>query len=129
MTLLLDPDIRDWVVLPLFLIMIAAGLLRVYVGQLLQGDKQKMKAIPQRAQNLMRQTIKIRSGSSHYITTWKWHVRKQHYVILLQQEAEWCEAEHKKKEEEGDASDDPMSAMMNNPLGMLKGNMAFMVQK
>jgi hypothetical protein len=128
MTLLLDPDIRDWVVLPLFVIMIAAGLLRHYVGTLLQGDKTAAAVIPQRAQNLMRQTTKIRSGAGHYMPTWKWYVRKQHYAELLREQAAWCEQEHTKAAAKAADDSDPMSAMMNNPLGMLKGNMVGMVQ-
>lgn len=130
MTLLLDPDIRDWVVLPLFVIMVAAGLLRHYVGTLLQGDKSQQTVIPQRVQNMLRQTMKIRSGAAHYMPTWKWYVRKQHYAVLLKEQAAWCEQEHVKAAEKAADSDatDPMSAMMNNPLGMIKGNMAFMVQ-
>jgi hypothetical protein len=125
MTLLLDPDIRDWVVLPLFVIMVAAGLLRHYVGILLQGPKAKTLPVPQRTQNLLRQTTKIRSGAAHYMVTWKWYVRKQHYVDMLRKEAEWCE---QIKQDEDDEAEDPMSAMMNNPMGMMKGNMVFMVQ-
>jgi hypothetical protein len=127
-TLLLDPDIRDWVVLPLFVIMIAAGLLRHYVGTLLQGDKTAAAVIPQRAQNFMRQTTKIRSGAAHYMPTWKWYVRKQHYAEQLRQQAAWCQCEQAAAADAAAADSDPMSAMMNNPLGMMKGNMAFMVQ-
>ena len=127
MTLLLDPDIRDWVVLPLFVIMVAAGLLRQSVGQLLQSPKQKTPVLAQRAQNVLQQCSRIRSGAAHYMTTSKWHVRKQHAVKVLQEEATWCEEQAAAAEENGEA-EDPMGAMMNNPLSMMKGNMAFMVQ-
>jgi len=135
-TLLLDPDIRDWVLLPLFVIMIATGLLRHYSGVLMSSSKQKSKPIPQRTQSLLRQATKIRSGASHYLPTYRWYVRKQHYAQLLRDEADWVEAEVRRREElggedgegDGDGDDDPMSAMMGNPMGMMKGNMAFMVQ-
>lgn len=131
MTLLLDPDIRDWVLLPLFAIMVGAGLLRHYSGVLLQGQRQKAKVMPQRVQNLLRQTAKIRSGASHYVPTYRWFLRKQHYIDLLKSEADWCLEEDARQKElgadGGTDDDDPMSAMMN-PMGMLKGNMAFMVQ-
>lgn len=144
-TLLLDSDIRDWVVLPLFVIMIAAGLLRHSVGVLLKADPQKIGFIQQRAQGTARHTSKLKSGASHYISTWKWQVRRTHYARLLQQTADWCESDEasaaakpKKmvKSEDGNlvevegadgGSDDPMASMMN-PLSMMKGNMAFMVQ-
>ena len=123
-TLLLDPDIRDWVVMPLFVIMIVAGLLRHYVGVLLQGEKKPLPVMAQRGQNLLSQTNKIRSSSSHYLTTWQWHVRKQHYAKMLREQADWMEDQDNES-----SSDDPMEAMMANPMGMMKGNMAFMVQK
>ena len=95
MTLLLDPDIRDWVVLPLFVIMVAAGLLRQYVGRWMQSAKVKTPLIASRSQNMLKQTTRIRSyGASHYMTTtWKWHLRRQHVVQQLRAEAEWCEEE------------------------------------
>jgi hypothetical protein len=128
MTLLLDPDIRDWVVLPLFVIMVAAGLLRQSVGQLLQSAKQKIPPTAQRAENVLKQTTKIRSGAAHYMTTWKWSGRKQHYRQLLLDEADWCDQQHEQEQSKEKDSDDPMNMMMNNPLSMMKGNMAFMVQ-
>lgn len=127
MTLLLDPDIRDWVVLPLFVIIVCAGLLRHSVSILLQGAKQKLPVHVQRTQNTLRQTTKIRSGACHYITTYKFYLRKQHYQQYLKDQAEFLVKEKEEKGAGGD-DDDPMAALMNNPMGMLGGNMAFMVQ-
>jgi len=144
-TLLLDSDIRDWVVLPLFVIMIAAGLLRNNVGVLLKPDPEKTNFIVQRAQSTGRHTVKLKSGASHYISSWKWQIRRIHYTKLLQETADWCESDEAKaagkpkklvKNEDGtvaeiqdpdDSSDDPFASMMN-PMSMMKGNMAFMVQ-
>ena len=130
MALLLDPAIRDWVVLPLFVIMIAAGLLRHYVSLLLQGSRTKLGKIPQRTQSKLRQVTKLRSGAAHYMSTWKFHARKQHYAQLLKDEATWAQAEHELQKQQADGDDDdddPMAALMN-PMGMMKGNMVFMVQ-
>jgi hypothetical protein len=69
----------------------------------------------------MRQTTRIRGNAAHFMTTYRWQLRKQQAIEMLKQEADRAE----KAEEEVD--DDPLSAMAN-PLGMLKGNMAFMVQ-
>jgi ER membrane protein complex subunit 3 len=144
-TLLLDSDIRDWVVLPLFVIMIAAGLMRHNVGVLLKADPQKTSFIQQRAHGTVRHTSKLKSGASHYISTWQWQVRRLHYAKLLQETAEWCESDEAQAaakpkkmtknedgtlveaEDPGKAADDPMSNLMN-PMSMMKGNMAFMVQ-
>ena len=126
MTLLLDPSIRDFVVLPLFLIMVSAGLLRFNVMQLLASDKQNTPVIASRCQSLLRQVMQVRMGAAHYMTTWKWHVCKQHAIQQLQTEAEW--AEQQQQDGADGAGDDPMAAMMNNPLSKMKGNMAFMIQ-
>mmetsp|Transcript_12810 Transcript_12810/g.24628 ORF Transcript_12810/g.24628 Transcript_12810/m.24628 type:complete len:292 (+) Transcript_12810:102-977(+) len=125
-TLLLDPDIRDWVVLPLFVIMVAAGLLRHYVGQWLTPAKTPLNPIVARQQATLKHVTKIRSPAGHYMSTWRWQVRKQHAVTVLQEQADWAEAAAEKQE--GTDDDDPMSSMMNNPMGMMQGNMAFMVQ-
>ena len=44
-TILLDSDIRDWVVLPLFVIMVSAGVLRMRMGALLQGQPKTSRII------------------------------------------------------------------------------------
>ena len=127
-TLLLDPDIRDWVVLPLFVIMVVAGLLRHSVGQWLMPSKTAANPVVARQQATLKHVTKIRSPAGHYMSTWRWQIRKNHAVKLLQEQADWAEDAQAKREEEGPEDDDPMSAMMNNPMGMLQGNMAFMVQ-
>jgi ER membrane protein complex subunit 3 len=121
-TLLLDPDIRDWVVLPLFVIMIVAGLLRHYIGVLLAGDKKPQSILAQRAQATQRQTGRIRSSAAHYLPTSAWAVKRDHYAKLLVEQAEWCETTTLPDSE----ADDPLAMM--NPMGMLKGNMTFMIQ-
>jgi len=127
-TLLLDPDIRDWVVLPLFVIMIAAGLLRIAVGQLLASPKEAIKPTAHRAEASLRHAVKIRSGASNYLPTCVWIKRKAQVRQMLQDEADWCDKQH--EEAAAKENDDPMAAMMGsgNPMNMMKGNMAFMVQ-
>lgn len=129
-TILLDPDIRDWVVLPLFVIMVAAGLLRHYVGLWMTAAKEPLNPVVSRQQATLRHVMKIRSPAGHYMSTWRWQVRKQHAMTLLQEQADWAEKAHEKMSKEGASGggeDDPMAAMMN-PMGMMKGNMVFMVQ-
>ena len=135
MTLLLDPDIRDWVVLPLFVIIVVAGLLRQEVSLYLQGAKTPVPAVFQRATTLLQQCSKVRSAATtNALTGTQWQVRKQHAIEMLRAEAAWLEAEHEKQQEEaagggaGAPSNDPMDAMMKNPMSMLGGNMVFMVQ-
>ena len=138
-TLFLDPAIRDWVVLPLFVVMVVAGLLRGLVGKYLAGPYEKSKTIGITCQNQMNRLTKIRSGASHYISTTRWHIRRLFVIQELTDQADHCIDQHEKKIEAekeleanggtvaADGDDDPMSAMMN-PMGMLKGNMVFMVQ-
>lgn len=122
MTLLLDPDIRDWVVLPLFVIIVFAGLLRQVVAQYMQGDKQPLPAVAQRAQSLARHCHALRTAAAHSMTTAQWHERRDQAVELLREEAKRLESL------DGEGQADPMEAMMANPMGMMGGNMAFMVQ-
>jgi len=102
---------------------------------------QSSKKVPQkvrfqRSQALRQQALKVQTNAAQYMTTAKWHARKQHAVELLRQEADYWEKvqqEKEKQQEDGNAQDDdedddPMSSAMMNPLNMLKGNMAFMVQ-
>ena len=107
--------------------MVVAGLLRGHVGQFLQASKAKRPLIYDRASHTLQHCSKIRSGAAHYIPTYQWYIRKQHYADVLQQQADWCD-QQADVDTSSDA-DDPMSMMMNNPMGMMKGNMAFMVQK
>lgn len=139
MTVLLDPDIRDWVVLPLFVIMVITGLLRQSVGMLFSNAKVKIPYVCQRGQYMLQQTTRlVRTSAGHYMTTHQYNVRKEHTIQLLQQQLEWCENEKVKQQEEAEnddgsssnnnAASDPMADMMANPMKMMGGNMFFMVQ-
>jgi ER membrane protein complex subunit 3 len=122
-TLLLDPDIRDWVVLPLFVMIVFAGLLRQIVAQYMQGAKQPIPIIALRANGVAKQCHALRTAAAHSISTVSWMAHRDAAVELLREEAEWLESD----ENSGDA-EDPMEKMMANPMGMLGGNMVFMVQ-
>lgn len=138
MTLLLDPDIRDWVVLPLLVIIVVAGLLRQQVSLYLLGSKTPVPPLSQRVSSLLNQCSKIRSSSAsspiHAFPTLQWQMRKQHVIELLRETAAQMEADQEKEKNntgsgEGSAiNNDPMDAMMKNPMSMMGGNMVFMVQ-
>ena len=126
--LVLDSDIRDWVVLPLLVIMIAAGLLRHFSGILLKGNPKKLPRIEQRSKMLLRKATMLRSGASNYISKPKWEARRLFMSGkeegYLREEADWSIEE--KDQAPVDAAADPM-----NPMAMMdgmKGQMAFMVQ-
>lgn len=129
--ILLDSDIRDWVVLPLFVIMVSAGLLRVHVGMLLKPDPKKQEKIEQRFQSSVRATSTLKTGAIHFLSTSKLESRKLAYPEILKDQADWCETymEERKREKEENPSDDDTD--MPNPLAAMdgmKGGMVGMVQ-
>mmetsp|Transcript_11415 Transcript_11415/g.27598 ORF Transcript_11415/g.27598 Transcript_11415/m.27598 type:complete len:304 (-) Transcript_11415:2341-3252(-) len=130
--ILLDSDIRDWVVLPLFVIMVTAGLLRFHMGNVLKPDPKQATKVTQRIQSSVRSVSILKGGAVHFLSTSKLESRKLAYPKLLRDQAIWCEnhldeqdAEGKKNGGENDDDDmpNPFAAME----GMM-GNMAFMVQ-
>lgn len=75
-TLLLDSQIRDWVVLPLLIIMIAAGLLRTHVGRLLRPPPKPIRHIDARAKSALLRISRLRGGSGGYISKRHWEARR-----------------------------------------------------
>jgi len=129
--ILLDSDIRDWVVLPLFVIMVAAGLLRVQVGMLLKPGPKNQEKISQRTQSSVRATSTLKTGAIHFLSSSKLESRKLAYPEILKDQAEWCESymEEREREKEENPSDDDDD--MPNPLAAMdgmKGGMVGMVQ-
>lgn len=130
--LLLDSDIRDWVVLPLLVIMIAAGLLRQTMSQYLKANTKTICPIESRAKSCLRRASRFRGGGCGFISGAKLESRKRYFssksdnneeTSLLRVEATIAEeaAESKKGNEL-----DMLNSM--NMLDGMKGNMAFMVQ-
>jgi hypothetical protein len=127
--ILLDSDIRDWVVLPLFVIMVAAGLLRVHMGNMLKPNPQNTTRVSQRTASSIRATSTLKSGAIHFLSTPKLESRKLAYPDLLKDQAEWCENHldeqeaAKKENSDDDEMPNPLAAMDG-----MKGSMVFMVQ-
>lgn len=127
--ILLDSDIRDWVVLPLFVIMVAAGLLRFHMGNMLKPDPSNISKVVQRTQSSIRATSIIKGGAVNFLSTSKLEARKVAYPELLRDQAVWCEThldeQDKAQQENQDDGDmpNPFAAMEG-----MKGNMVFMVQ-
>ena len=127
--ILLDSDIRDWVVLPLFVIMVSAGLLRVHMGNLLKPAPKDTTKVTQRAGASIRATSSLKTGAVHFLSSSKLETRKLAYPELLKEQVEWCEnyldeeEEAKKANEDDDDMPNPLAAMDG-----MKGNMVFMVQ-
>ena len=122
-TLLLDSDIRDWVVLPLLVIMVCAGLLRHYSGILLKADPKPMPKIESRGKNVLACAMRIRTGNANFLSQSKWEARRKFYSDreegYLRKEAEWAT-------KEAEAVPDTPAVDPMNPMAMMdgmKGNM------
>ncbi|KAJ8463075.1 hypothetical protein ONZ45_g17712 [Pleurotus djamor] len=63
-SLYLDPQIRDWVLFPITLVMILVGILRHYVVILLQSSPQKLNRAALREQRALARSQILRSTSS-----------------------------------------------------------------
>eukprot|EP00584_Thalassiosira_punctigera_P010491 CAMPEP_0172530932 /NCGR_PEP_ID=MMETSP1067-20121228/4527_1 /TAXON_ID=265564 ORGANISM="Thalassiosira punctigera, Strain Tpunct2005C2" /NCGR_SAMPLE_ID=MMETSP1067 /ASSEMBLY_ACC=CAM_ASM_000444 /LENGTH=345 /DNA_ID=CAMNT_0013315243 /DNA_START=52 /DNA_END=1089 /DNA_ORIENTATION=+ len=149
-TLLLDSQIRDWVVLPLLVIMIAAGLLRAHVGRLLRPAPKPIDPIEGRAKSALQRSSRLRSGAGGFLTGNRWEARRVAWSARegssspavgdgwLRREAARAENDKKLmeavKESGGSDANDPMSAAMipgmdhGAMMDGMKGNMAAMVQ-
>jgi len=148
-TLLLDSQIRDWVVLPLLVIMITAGLLRTHVGRLLRPAPKPTLYMDARAKSALLRSSRLRSGAGGFLSGGRWESRRLAWSARaegsssnvsdgwLRQEAKRAETDKKlqdaMQESGGNDADDPISAALPglDPGAMMdgmKGNMAAMVQ-
>lgn len=113
--LVLDPAIRDWVVIPLFILMVLVGIGRHYVQQVIKSEVQIEAADLMRKQTTMRsQKTRMNAG---YISKDAFDMRRDFFTnkdhgVLLQKDVP--------------GAPNPMM----NPAGMLdgmKGQMTFMI--
>jgi len=145
--LLLDSSIRDWVVLPLLLIMIMAGLLRHYLSVLLKpSGTKKIPLVEHRVKNALARASRLRSGGMGFISKEKWEGRRLYWTGTgipgnefekgyLKEELDWIVEEEEeqriekesKKDDVAEGADDDMP----NPMAMMdgmKGQFLFMIQ-
>lgn len=131
---MLDSSIRDWVVLPLLLIMVFAGLIRHYLSILLRSSEvKKISQTEHRPKNALGRASRLRTGAASYLSKEKWEARRQYFCGTadddsgyLKEESQWIDEEEEnasKKAEDNDNMPDPMAMM-----GPLKGQFAFMIQ-
>lgn len=126
--LLLDSSIRDWVVLPLLVIMITAGLLRHYLGQYLRSKTTPLSAIETRAKSCLQQSARWRSGAAGFLSRVKFEGRRRYFSNkengMLREEADRADEETEEAKKNANSDDlNPMSMMDG-----MKGNMVFMGQ-
>ena len=111
--ILLDSSIRDWVVLPLLILMIEAGLLRHYLSQVLNSPKgSNVPKVENRVRNVCMRASKLRSGAASFLSRSKWEARRMYWtdadVGYFTEELQWIE-EEKEREANGDDDDDETS--------------------
>lgn len=121
-TLLLDSQIRDWVVLPLLVIMICAGLLRSQVGRLLRPMPKSIPTLDGRAKSAILRVSRLKAGAGCYLSSTRWEARRLAWSARadgggdgggggwLRLEADRAESEKKiqddaRRENGGDAND------------------------
>mmetsp|Transcript_1785 Transcript_1785/g.2569 ORF Transcript_1785/g.2569 Transcript_1785/m.2569 type:complete len:338 (-) Transcript_1785:28-1041(-) len=131
--LLLDSAIRDWVVLPLLIILILAGLLRHHISIILRPTALKKTPYPEhRVRNVLMRASKLRQGGAGFLSKSKWEARRCYWADkekgYLREEMDWVEEEDtKKKESEEGGGDTDMPDPMAM-LGPMKGQFAAMMQ-
>lgn len=128
--LFLDSSIRDWVLVPITIVMVLVGVLRSSVLQLLQSPPKRGQLSQIREQRVLFRSQALQANL-FYIPPQSFLARRQALMDALSGgEYLASSMEKKKKEDEGDASSPPNpmdQAGMEGMMGMLKNNMVMMV--
>jgi len=116
----LDPNIRDWVLLPILLVMFLQGVLRQHIGVLLKDEKKPTKSTLQDIQNAqqLRRSARIRANCI-YLPTSGFRMRKAWFLSKALAEP---------KDKEGEVND-PL-AQMQDPftmVNMMKQQMSMVI--
>ena len=77
--LVLDPKIRDWVLIPILLVTVFLGILRHYVQLLLKSDGNTADPEKLRLMNTLQRSQRIRASAS-FIPPSAYFMRRQHFV-------------------------------------------------
>ncbi|CAH0473606.1 unnamed protein product [Peronospora belbahrii] len=118
--IILDPSIRDWVVLPMIIIFGCSAMVRHYVTLLLKNEK--MASIEQLMSMNTVKRAQITRMNSKFITPDAFAMRKHYFTASQKKDGMKGVLREKVKNE-------AMNQMMNpnSMLEMMKGNMTFMV--
>jgi len=123
----LDPQLRDWVLFPIFMVMLLVGVLRHYVTLLIQGKpkKQPLRAIrEQRA--LLRGNILRQNASFLPPSTFE---AQRNFLQTAYQDGTYLKDGPPKEGEAPTTPPNPMTdpGMMDNMMGGMKSQMIMMV--
>lgn len=112
----LDPRLRNWVLIPIFIVMCSQGVLRHYMSMVTKEDKKAQIAAVQQSE-LIRRSQRLR-GNYQFITPAAFRMRKQ-YFTQKAFKADKAKAEAKAAEA---PPQDPLAAV-----GMMKQNVVMIV--
>ncbi|KDO27717.1 hypothetical protein SPRG_07345 [Saprolegnia parasitica CBS 223.65] len=118
--LILDPSIRDWVIVPMIILFVCSAMIRNYVSVLLKtdeaGELEELRKI-----NTVKRAAMLRMNC-HYITRSAFSMRKFYFTASEKNDGVQGALREKVK-------NDAMNQMMNpnSMMKMMKGNMTFMV--
>lgn len=121
--LLLDSALRDWVLLPILLVMILVGLLRHNVSMLLASSPKPLDHKSVREQKALMRSNVLR-GNNQHIPAFAFEMKKKFLIDAFSADVYLKDPESKGKPPVNPMTDPAgMETMMN----MMKGNMATMV--
>jgi hypothetical protein len=122
-TLLLDSSLRNWVLLPILLVMVLVGLLRHYVSILLQATPKPQDPRAVREQGALARASLLRA-SGHHLPA-EAFLQRQAFLI----DAFGRDVYLKDPSAKGRPAANPMTdpSAMDGMMNMMKGNMANMV--
>lgn len=133
--LLLDSEIRDWVFLPLLLMLIIAGLLRHYISTMLrQHNPKKIPYMQNRTKNTITRASRLRLTGSGFLSNEKWKARIAYWIDKekghLREEIEWVllEEEVQEKEKKSRTIKDEELPDPMDMLSPMKGQFLVMLQ-
>lgn len=120
----LDPAIRNWVLIPIMLVMVLVGIVRHYVTKALKSQPKNNILALRESAALLRSRL-LRSKASSLICKSSFNYRRDMLCTAFA-EGRYLKTAPPK---EGEAAPNPMSdpAAMEGMMGMLKGNIAMIV--
>lgn len=118
--IILDPSIRDWVVLPMVLVMVLIGLLRHYIQTLLKSKK-PMDLTQVQQMSLLKRSQRLRTNAAFLMPS-AFESRKAYLVAKKDKDNHKGLLRFKQASSQVNPMTDP-SGMMD----MMKGNMTFMI--
>lgn len=125
--LLLDSSIRDWVLIPILVVMILVGLVRHYITQLITSPPKAQAPDVVRQQRILARAATLRAN--HVLVPRPAFRSRLDWLADVLDRGVYVKAEEPKKPGEGDMPKNPLSdpAQMDQMMDMAKKSMVSMV--